>query len=377
MDRISSALAAILVAVATPAGAGPLLLSPLSFDFGYIYAGATSPTQVVTITNTSNTPQSPNFAGGAPINGQFSGSQNCGGKTLQPGESCQFSYYFKPTTLGDVATTTSIQIDGESTSFEFKGVGINPFLTTATSFDFGNIAVGSTSATQAVTITNVSGATQSPNFAGGAPINGQFSGSQNCGGKTFAPGESCQFSYYFQPTALGDVTTTTSIQIDGVSYDLGFTGTGLDPFLVSALAYDFGGVALGETSPIQTVNITNVSGATQSPNFAGGAPINGQFSGSQNCGGKTFAPGESCQFSYYFKPTTLGDVTTTTSIQIDGRIRSFTFYGEGLAEAPPPHRVPLPSSLALVMFGPLLLGVMRRRSYLARSRNGPVTSATA
>ena len=54
MDRISSALAAILVGVATPADAGPLLLSPLSFDFGYIYAGATSPTQVVAITKPNN-----------------------------------------------------------------------------------------------------------------------------------------------------------------------------------------------------------------------------------------------------------------------------------------------------------------------------------
>ncbi|WP_273545079.1 choice-of-anchor D domain-containing protein [Heliomarina baculiformis] len=250
-------------------------------------------------------------------------------------------------------------------SLSFTGIGgttdADPFLVTARSFNFGDMHVGATSPAQSVTITNVSGDVQSPNFAGGAVPGGNFPGSQNCAGKTFAPGESCQFIYQFVPGGEGSVSGTTNFAIDGAAYTLNFQGNGIDPFLVTPLSFNFNETLIGQMSAPQFVTITNVSSATLSPNFAGGAVPGGNFPGSQNCAGKTFAPGESCQFQYAFMPTIEGVIFGTTSFAIDGKTRTLNFTG-GTGTVPPnPSQVPLPASITLLALGLLgLFGVQQR-----------------
>jgi hypothetical protein len=332
--KAAVAFAAFIACGATSANAAPILATPLSFDFGDIFVGATSPSQLVTLTNISNTTQTPNFAGGAVPGGSFPGSQNCAGRSLAPGESCQFIYSFAPQAIGAATGSTSVGIDGETTQLQFTGNGISPFLVSATSFDFGNVAVGSTSGSQVVSITNVSDAIQTPNFAGGAVPGSNFPGSQNCAGKTFAPGDSCEFIYSFAPQSEGPLTGSTSFSIDGEMMPLFFSGIGGDedafPFLVSPRAFSFGDVHEGDTSPTQAVTITNVSGSPQAPNFAGGAVPGGNFPGSQNCAGRTFAPGDSCEFIYSFSPQAEGLLTASTTFSIDDVTYMLDFEGFGL-----------------------------------------------
>ncbi|WP_088635932.1 choice-of-anchor D domain-containing protein [Phaeobacter sp. 22II1-1F12B] len=336
-------------------GISPFLATATSFDFGNVALGSESAPQVVTITNVSNANLSPNFAGGAVPGGNFPGSQNCAGKTFAPGESCQFTYRFAPQTEGPIAGATNFAIDGELTSLSFTGVGgttnADPFLVTARSFNFGDMHVGSTSPAQIVTITNVSGDLQSPNFAGGAVPGANFPGFQNCAGKTFAPGESCQFTYQFAPEGEGAITETTNFAIDAATYTLNFQGNGIDPFLVTPLSVNFGEALIGQLSPPQFVTITNVSSASLSPNFAGGAVPGGNFPGSQNCAGKTFAPNESCQFQYAFMPTTEGVFFGTTNFAIDGKTRTLNFTGRTATISPHPSQVPLPASITLLALG--------------------------
>lgn len=103
------------------------------------------------------------------------------------------------------------------------------FTVSPTTLSFPDTDVGSTSSI-AVTVTNVSSTTQTPNFAGGAPADStNFDGSQNCGGKTFDPGDSCQFTYTFTPATPGSHPSTTTIDVDGDSFAISMSGNGVDP----------------------------------------------------------------------------------------------------------------------------------------------------
>ena len=330
-----------------------LLVSATSFDFGTVVVGSTASQQKVTITNVSTTTQPVNLAGGAA--GAFGGSNGCGA-TLAPGASCQISYSFTPTALGAVTGSTNLSVNGNLHTFSFSGSGI-PDITSADtllisprSFDFGNVPTGETAPQQTVTITNVSTTTQPVNLAGGAA--GAFGGSNGCGA-TLAPGASCQISYAFSPTALGAATQSTSLSVNGKNVPLSFTGQGIDPLLISPLAFDFGEIALGDASPFQAVDILNVSDVIQSLSLAGGAA--GAFGGSNGCGA-TLAPGASCQISYSFTPTALGAVTGSTNLSVNGNLHTFSFTGIGIV---PQASIPEPSTFALLGIG--LLGIAYRR----------------
>jgi uncharacterized repeat protein (TIGR01451 family) len=103
------------------------------------------------------------------------------------------------------------------------------FTVAPTTLDFGSVALGET-ASLAVLITNVSSVSQSPNFSGGAPFDSvNFGGYQDCAGKTFAPGDTCSFTYQFHPTSLGLHSTTTTIGIDSENFAITMSGTGIEP----------------------------------------------------------------------------------------------------------------------------------------------------
>jgi hypothetical protein len=114
-----------LIVLSSAVNASPILVTPVSFDFGDVHTGATSPSQIVTVTNVSSTPLTPSFAGGGVSGADFGGFQNCAGKTLAPGESCQFTYFFEPQAKGAVSDATSISVDGETSQVQFKGNGIS------------------------------------------------------------------------------------------------------------------------------------------------------------------------------------------------------------------------------------------------------------
>jgi hypothetical protein len=98
------------------------------------------------------------------------------------------------------------------------------FLITPTALAFGAVPVGSTSASQSITVENVSGSSQTMSGAGGGA--GVFGGAQNCQGQTLAPGASCQMFYAFSPTSTGFVNGSTGGTWNGQSFALTFNGRG-------------------------------------------------------------------------------------------------------------------------------------------------------
>ena len=204
------------------------------------------------------------------------------------------------------------------------------FTVTPANLVFGSVPLGAT-ATMAVTITNTSGVSQTPSFAGGAPFDSvNFGGFQNCAGVTLAPGASCKFTYQFHPTTLGAKSSSTTIGINSENFSITMSGTGISAFSVAPANLVFGSVPLGATATM-AVTITNTSGVSQTPSFAGGAPFDSvNFGGFQNCAGVTLAPGASCKFTYQFHPTTLGAKSSSTTIGINSENFSITMSGTGI-----------------------------------------------
>jgi hypothetical protein len=143
------------------------------------------------------------------------------------------------------------------------------------------------------------------------------------------PGESCQYTFSFSPTAEGDFTTTSNSSSNAGPIVVELRGTGVGPGLsVSPLALDFGPVDVGTTSASQTVTIRNTGLATLG-GFAGGAPFDNQFQAFQNCAGGG-APGASCQYTFRFRPSTTGASTTTSNSSTNAGPFGVQLRGYGL-----------------------------------------------
>jgi hypothetical protein len=233
------------------------------------------------------------------------------------------------------------------------------FSATPTNLVFGNVPVGAT-ASLPVTVTNLTAVPQTPNYAGGAPNDPtNFGGSQNCAGVTLAPGGSCTFTYTFSPASLGAKSSSTTIDIDSETFSITMSGTG-GSFTVVPTSLSFGAVVVGGSASLP-VTITNVSAASLTPSFSGGAPLDSiNFDASQNCAGTTLVPGGSCTFTYTFHPTSAGAKSTTTTIGIDSDTFAITLSGTALlALAPAPIPTLPQGSLGLLAAAIVVIGLSR------------------
>ena len=215
--------------VTTARAAGEFTVSPTTLSFPATYAGDTA-SLAVTVTNTSSSTLTPNFAGGAPNDPtNFGGSQNCAGLQFAPGDSCTFTYTFEPASPGSHSTSTTIGVDSDNFSISMSGEGLDPIDVSPTTLTFPDTAVGDTSSLDVV-VTNISPVSQTPSYAGGAPNDPtNFGGSQNCAGVTLSAGATCVFNYTFTPTLIGPLSSSTTIDVNGVSHSISMSGNGVDP----------------------------------------------------------------------------------------------------------------------------------------------------
>ncbi|HVM01164.1 MAG TPA: choice-of-anchor D domain-containing protein [Acidimicrobiales bacterium] len=146
--RLAKPLVALVVTILTvaarPSGLGAvngpppspgLLITPVALEFGEVQVGTTSPSQQVSITNVGAAAVVMEGAGGAP-GAPFSAVQNCQGNTLQPGQSCQMTFAFSPTSPGPASATSAGTWNGQPFSIELRGTApgqLTPVLTTVAS----------------------------------------------------------------------------------------------------------------------------------------------------------------------------------------------------------------------------------------------------
>ena len=201
------------------------------------------------------------------------------------------------------------------------------------SLAFADQMVGTTSASQPVTLTNATSATLNITDVSISPDYGQ---SNNCG-TSLAAGANCTFNVTFTPTATGlrPGTLTVTDDASGSPQTVSLTGTGTAPVVsLSSPSLIFPAQIIG-TSSVQTVTLTNMG--TASLNISG-MTASGDFSQSNTCG-TTLGAGANCTISVTFKPLGTGTSTGTLSLSDDatGSPQAVALSGTGVVFTSGPH----------------------------------------
>lgn len=192
---------------------------------------------------------------------------------------------------------------------------------------FGNQRVGTTSASQAVTVANVG--TTTLTFSGIATT-ANFTFTSNCG-TTLAAGRSCRINVSFAPATTGVLTGTLTItDSDATSpQKVTLTGTGVQPMAqLSTNSLTFGPVPR-RTPVTQSVALSNPGTA---PLMINGISIGGanpaQFTQTNNCG-TSLAIGASCTINVTFSSRGAGtfNATLRVSDNAPGSPQSVTLTG--------------------------------------------------
>ena len=215
-------------------------LSPISLTFTSRTTGTTSDPQSVIVTNSGSaalTITGISLAGTNP--GDYGQINNCplSPSTLAAGASCTASVTFTPTAAGTRTASLSIadNATGSPHTVALMGTGAAPAVALSqTNLTFATQVTGTTSAAQAVTITNsgsapltISGIT----VAGANP--GDYGQTNNCllSPSTLAAGASCTASVTFTPLASGTRAASLSVadNAPGSPHTVALTGTGALP----------------------------------------------------------------------------------------------------------------------------------------------------
>jgi hypothetical protein len=204
------------------------------------------------------------------------------------------------------------------------------------SLAFGSVNVGTSSGTQAITVTNTGGAAATGMAYGAAPAG--FSRTHSCP-TSLAAGASCTITVTFSPTAAqaygGNLTITGS---GGTNLSVSLSGTGAAaaaPHVVAAPgSLAFGSVAAGASSASQTITVSNTGSTAASGMVYGAAPAG--FSRTTSCPA-TLGAGASCTISVTFSPTAAQAYGGSIAITGSGGINvAVALSGTGSSGGTPP-----------------------------------------
>ena len=240
------------------------------------------------------------------------GGGSCNAALVAGAGSCTltFSAGGNKTLTATYSGDTNFLTSNASANQVVSGLSLSTF-----SLLFGNQLVGTNSAAQTVTLSNVGTTTITGiSFAWSA----NFSDSTNCG-TSLAPGRSCRVNARFRPTTTGVLTGTLTItDSDPTSPQIvTLTGTGVSPVLsLSANALAYGNQSVNSTSAYQTVTVSNTGTA---PLIINNIVLNGanpnQFTQNNNCPG-TLAAGASCTVNVAFRPRSRGGKSANLTVNV-------------------------------------------------------------
>lgn len=257
------------------AAAAPIAqLSATSINFPGQQENTTSQPRTVTLTN----------SGSAVLNitsimpsGAFADTTACG-STLAASASCNISVTFTPTSVTSFSGSITIVDDAADTPqvISLSGTGVSapsfPVVNlSASSLAYGNQIVGSTSAAQVLTLTNVGTAALT---ISSIVTTGNFSNTTTCGG-TLAAGSNCTISVTFSPLSAGALTGATTITDDasGSPHVVSLSGTGVTPTPPTTLFQDdfetgnFSKWGFQNNAANQSIVTSPVHGGTYSAKF--------------------------------------------------------------------------------------------------------------
>jgi hypothetical protein len=277
----------------------------------------------------------PDFAGGS--NGFWIENNDCGGRWMEPGESCSIEVGFRPNNPGAYSTQLRVNANGQSFTAHLSGEGGRAIVeATPNPADFGAATIGATGSTRTIAVSN-SGNVGTGFFI--AVISGGDAGSfhlleESCTAARLQPSSSCTARVRFAPLDSGQRTAKLSFFGEGegpVQVDL--DGEGVAPKTVLApSAYDFGSRAVGARGPVRAFAVRNGAGT---PIDLGAASIVGpdldQFAlSSDTCTGAVLGAGQECLLGVRFVPDSRGGKAATLRIAADGGVLTASLGGRGV-----------------------------------------------
>ena len=303
------------------ASAPNIQVSPSSLDFGSVNVGQTSPVQTINVSNTGTAAATNMAYPAAPA--KFTKGGTCGSATLNAGQNCTVTFTYTPTAAGPDNATYTISGTGGPFPVTLTGSGTaaSPAALAAapTSLVFGSVAVGSTSATQALVISNTGGSTAT----GVNLVNGnasEFPVTGSCA--TIVAGASCTVNVAYKPTsAASDSVNLTISYTGGTPVVVAMSGTGTAAPVANLSATPstlaFGSLTVGATSGTQTVTIANGGGA-QATGIAFANSNATEFAVSANTCGATLNAGASCSLQVAYTPGGAGADSASLTISYTG-----------------------------------------------------------
>jgi hypothetical protein len=311
-----------------------ITLLPGSLVFSSRLVGSSGPSLTISMSNSGNaTLNIASIAITGSNAGDFSQTNTCG-QTLAPSASCTISVIFKPTASGQRTAGVAITSDarGSVPVVTLSGTGLAVGLDLSTSLlIFANQTVGTTSASQTVTLSN-SGATAATITS--ITANGDYAQTNTCG-SSLAASSNCTIRVTFTPTGSGTRTGSISIVSGDSSTPLmvNLTGTGVVVTLsLSPASLTFNDQKVGTSSQSQTIALTDTGGAALT--ISSIVP-SGDFLETDNCG-TGVAAGAGCSINVTFLPTATGtrtgSITITSNAQ--GSPHTAKLIGNGISRGP-------------------------------------------
>jgi hypothetical protein len=196
--------------------------SPTALTFSPQVTGTTSAAQTVTVANPTSAAAS---VSSIATSGAFAQTNTCGSSIAANG-SCTVSVTFSPTATGSATGSLTINAGGVTNTVSLSGTGTAPgpvLSASPASLSFPATLVGSSPATQTVTVTN-SGTTAAT--VSGVSVTGAFSQTNNC--TSIAVNGSCTVTVKFTPTAATNTgTLTVSSNANNNPLTVGLSGSGI------------------------------------------------------------------------------------------------------------------------------------------------------
>lgn len=286
-----------------------------SLDFGLVTDGSKSTPQVLTLSALGAVSLS-NIS----TTGPFTEYDDCGAGLVNA-QTCLMYVFFKPTGSGPESGSITIEDNGffnDTTTIALSGTG-SAVAVTSGPLLFGNVAVKTSSPAQRVTVTNKSAVSIT---MGTIALNETdfVIASTTCpaAGSPLATGASCAVNVVFHPKTTGPKKGALIIADSDPSSPqiVGMTGDGTSLVVFNPASVAFAAQAVGTTSALTKVVLTNNTGATltlKSPAVS----ITGPFStvNATTCtNGLPLAAGGTCTVYLQFTPTAVGFPTGTLSV---------------------------------------------------------------
>jgi hypothetical protein len=323
------------IAMVPGASIPSVTVSPGSLSFGTWNVGATSTALVVTYTNT-NTLSSVQINSVTFSNSQFQQSYtststpDCAPGSLVPPSSatftstCQIWVIFTPSAQSLQVGSLTITDDATSAPhvINLRGSGAVPFDTfvpTSLAFAMSSPyqAIGSSTAAQSVTVTNIgTGTLEISNIAITGTNLSDFSQTNNCSA-VLASGGTCTISVVFTPSAAGArsaaltiidnaANSPHNIPLQGTGAGAAGSGTTSSGSIKFSSTATFSSTGVGIASASQTVILTNTS-STSTLAIPGFVMSNTDFTQTNNCPASLPSNNATCSIQVIFTPS----VTTT------------------------------------------------------------------